>query len=150
MKIAVLPIDFLGQGALLEPADQKLHDMAVDYCARQLEKGNELNLAKFSKCWVIVGMEGDQYLEVFGITGYVMRIDLPVFRVTGNTEHRTDVLTHLLAERLHSFFQDMGCRGQELFLHISSKERPEQRCEKWKESLALEGATPADRFSVRI
>lgn len=150
MKIAVLPIDFIGQGALLEPVDQKLHDMAVDYCARELQNGHELNLAKFAKCWVLVGIEGDKYVEIFGITGYVMRIDLPVFRVTGSTDHRTDVLTHLMAERLHSFFQDMGCRGQELFLHISSKERPEQRCEKWQESLALEGATSADRFSVRI
>lgn len=147
MKIAVLPIDFLGQGALLEPADVKLHDMAVEYCARELHNGSELNLAKFAKCWVAVEMEGEEYKEIVGITGYVMRIDLPVFRVTGNKPDRT---TSMLAGRLHSFFQDMGCRGSELFLHISSKERPEQRCEKWKESLAIEGATPADRFSVRI
>ncbi len=148
--IRVLPIDFVGQGALLEPADVKLHDMAVEYCSLELEKGDELNLAKFSKCWVAVQVEANEYKKILGITGYVMRIDLPVFRVTGDTQNRVDVTTHLMAERLHSYFQDMGCRGQELFLHISSKERPEQRCEKWQESLAIEGATPADRFSVRI
>lgn len=146
-KIAVLPLDFLGQGALLEPVDRKLHDMAVDYCSRELQGGSELNLAKFNKAWVAVSMEGDEYVEILGITGFVWRIDLPVFRVTGTRADRT---TRLLAERLHCYFQDQGARGTELFLHISSRETPEQRCEKWQESLAIEGAVPADRFLVRI
>jgi hypothetical protein len=146
-KICVIPIDFLGQGALLEPADRKLHDMAVEYCARELQDGKDLNLAKFNKVWVAVAMEGEEYKEILGITGFVWRIDLPVFRVSGDRADRT---THLLAERLHSYFQDQGARGTELFIHISSFEKPEQKCDKWEESLAIQGAKLADRFLVRI
>jgi hypothetical protein len=147
-RFVVLPIEFLGQqGALLEPTDPKLHDMAVEYCARQLENGNELNLAKFTKVWVVVELDGTTYKEVIGIAGFCWRIDIPVFRVTGN---HVDYATQLLIERMRAFFQDNGARGTEVFLHISSKERPEQRCEKWQESLDSVGATPADRFSVKV
>jgi hypothetical protein len=147
MSLNVIPLDFLGQGALLEPADRKLHDMAVDYCARELQGGKDLNLAKFTKAWVAVEMDGQEYKQIVGITGWVWRIDVPIFRVSGDRSDRT---TRLLAGRLHSYFQDNGARGTELFIHISSKERPEQRCDKWQESLAFESAVPADRFSVKI
>jgi len=121
--------------------------MAIDYCTRELKDGKDLNIAKFAKCWVAVSMEGEEYKEILGFMGFVWRIDLPVFRVTGD---RTDRTTSLMAGRLHAFFQDQGARGTELFIHISSKERPEQRCGKWAESLAAEGAVPADRFAVKI
>ncbi len=142
MRIEIIPLDFLGQGALLEPADRKLHDLAVEYCARELQGGAELNLAKFQKVWLALA-EG----EVVGIAGFVWRIDIPVFRVSGA---RAIAATRLLTDRLRAYFQEQGARGQELFLHISSKERPEQRCAKWQESLAAVGAEPADRFAVKV
>lgn len=142
MRIEIIPLDFLGQGALLEPADQKLHDLAVEYCARELEGGADLNLARFNKVWIALE-DG----EVVGITGFVWRIDLPIFRVSGERAARA---TKLLTDRVRAYFQDQGCRGQELFLHISSKETPEQRCAKWEESLAAAPAVPADRYSVKI
>ncbi|MBV9179877.1 MAG: hypothetical protein JO356_01080 [Acidobacteria bacterium] len=148
MRIAVYPLDFQGQGALLEPVDKKLHDLAVDYCARELEGGKDLNLARFAKVWVAVSLDADgSYKEILGITGYVMRIDLPVFRVSGDHAVRA---TKMLTDRMRGFFQDQGARGHEAFIHISSKERPEQRCAKWKESLRAVGAQPADRLSVKI
>lgn len=142
MKIEVIPIDFMGQGALLEPVHTELHDLAVEYCRKQLENGSELNLTKFQKVWVAV-CDG----QIVGITGFAWRIDVPVFRVSGEQAVRA---TKALTDRLRAYFQDQGCRGQELFLHISSKEKPEQRCMRWDESLAAVGATPADRFSVKI
>jgi hypothetical protein len=142
MRIEIIPLDFLGQGALLEPADPKLHDLAVEYCARELEGGKDLNLARFNKCWIALA-EG----EVVGISGFVWRIDLPIFRVSGTNAARA---TKMLTDRIRAYFQDQGCRGQELFLHISSKETPEQRCTKWEESLAAAPAVPADRYSVKI
>lgn len=142
MRVEVIPLDFMGQGALLEPADQKLHDLAVDYCARELQGGKDLNLARFNKVWVALA-DG----EVIGITGFVWRIDLPIFRVSGDNAARA---TKMLTDRVRSYFQDQGCRGQELFLHISGKETPEQRCPKWEESLAAAPAVPADRYSVKI
>jgi hypothetical protein len=137
----------MGQGALLQPVDEKLHDMAVEYCGRELEGGAQLNLTKFAKCWVVVEMEGTTYKEIRGITGYVLKPDIPVFRVSGK---HVDYSTQMLVDRLRAFFQDSGIRNQEVFLHISSKERPEQRCEKWQKSLAAVGAVPADRFTVKV
>ena len=143
----VLPIEFIGQGALLEPVDPKLHDMAVEYCARELQNGHELNLSKFQKVWVLVEMDGDEYAEIHGISGWVWRVDIPVFRVTGR---QVDRGTIMLTERIRAFLQDNGARGSEAFLHISSKELPEQRCENWDKSLEMVGAVPADRFSVKV
>lgn len=142
MSIQILPIDFLGQGALLEPADPKLHDKAVDYCARELVNGRELNLAKFNKVWV--ALDGD---DISGVSGFVWRVDIPVFRTTGIN---VDSVTRKLIGRMRSYFQDQGWRGTEVHLHISSKELPEQRCAKWEESLAYVGAVPADRYAVKV
>lgn len=147
MRIEIIPIDFLGQGALLEPADAKLHDMAVEYAARELQNGRDLNLAKFSKVWVAVAMEGEAYTEILGLSGFVSRLDIPVFRVSGVHAVRT---TKMLIDRIRAYFADNGARGQEALIHISSQERPEQRCERWQESLAAVGAVPADRFSVKV
>lgn len=147
MRIEIIPLDFVGQGAFLEPADPKLHDMAVDYCRRELQGGDQVNLAKFQKVWLAVEMEDAEYKEILGITGYVWRIDLPIFRVSGANAVRA---TKMLADRLHAFFQDQGARGHDLFIHISSKETPEQRCTRWEESLGAEGARPADRLLITI
>jgi hypothetical protein len=140
--IEIIPIDFLGQGALLEPADREIHDKAVEYCRRELQNGDELNLAKFTKCWVLLE-DG----EASGIFGWVWRIDIPVFRVTGK---RVDYKTQKCIDRLREYFTDQGSRGAEVFIHLSSKERPEQKCEKWKESLAYAKAVPSDRYSAKI
>ena len=140
--IEVLPIDFMGQPPLLEPVDQSLHDMAVDYCQRELQGGSEINFAKFTKVWVVREDE-----EIVGIAGFVWRLDVPVFRVTGK---HADRATAALVDRIRGHFQDIGARGMEAFVHISSKERPEQRCDKWQESLSRIGAVPADRFTVKI
>jgi hypothetical protein len=147
MRIEVIPLDFIGQGALLEPADPKLHDMAVDYCRRELQDGDKINLSKFQKVWVAVVMEEGEFREIVGVTAYQLRIDLPVFRVNGPNAVRA---TKMLTDRLHAFFQDQGARGHDLFIHISSKETPEQRCANWTESLASQDARPADRFLIKI
>lgn len=145
--VKILPIEFIGQGALLEPVDHKLHDMAVDYCLKELQGGDKLDLSKFQKVWVAVEIEDGEYQEILGITGWVWRIDIPVFRVTGD---KVDRCTIMLTDRVRSYFEDMGARNSEVFLHVSSKERPEQRCQNWKKSLEWSGAVPADRFSIKV
>lgn len=142
MRIDIIPIDFIGQGALLEPADAKLHDLAVNYCKRELQDGDKLNLARFAKVWVAISEN-----EVVGIAGFQYRLDIPVFRVSGDNAVRA---TKMLSDRLRAHFQDLGYRGHEAFLHISQKESPEQRCTKWAESLKAVKAVPADRFSITI
>lgn len=123
MAIRILPLDFMGQGALLEPRDVKLHDATVDFCNRELAEGKNLNLAQFSKVWV--GLQDD---EVKGVIGYVLRPDIPLLRATDPEVLRA------LGWRINGFFSDQGARGQEVFLYIGN-ERPEQRCMDWRSAL---------------
>jgi hypothetical protein len=135
--IQIKPLDFLGQqGALLEPADPKLHDAAVEFCARNLR--DQVNLSKFAKVWV--GLK-DEY--VFGIAGYVLRPDIPLFRATD-----ADVL-RALGYRLNSFFSDNGCRGTQVFIHIGN-ESPDQRCPEWRQVLKEFGAQSGRRVLVEV
>lgn len=136
----IIPIDFLGQGALLEPRDREIHDKAVEFCMRELENGKDIDLSKFSKAWVVVDDSG----TTVGVFAWVNRIDVPLFR--GTTEEATKVM----AERINSFFADNGCRGQELFVHISKREKDHQKCPAWKEVMIAWGAESADRFSFKV
>jgi hypothetical protein len=140
----VIPIDFLGQGAMLEPRDVKLHDLAVEYCRKELQGGDELDLTKFNKVWVAVETDGESYVQVHGLTGWINRIDIPVFRAT------SEEAVNALAERINTFCSDNGCRGQEIFIHISKREKPEQRCPAWKETLTAWDAKSADRVLVKV
>ena len=153
MSIKVFPIDFLGKDALLQPKDAQLHDMALEFCRKELVQDENFNLARFNKAWVAaeVGDDGKP-TEILGITGYVYRIDIPVFRALNAAA------TAKLHQRLHTFFADNGCLGTidgsveptEVFIHLSSKETPEQRCANWSEELMAAGAVPADRFIVKV
>lgn len=137
-KISVIPLDFLGQGALLEPANQKLHDAAVEYASRELLGGKDLNLSKLAKVWV--GLKDG---EVFGISGYVLKPDIPLLRATD-----ADVL-RALAHRMNDFFADNGALGKEVFLYIGN-EKPEQRCPRWRAVLHEFSAKRAQRFAIEV
>lgn len=143
MRIFIRPLDFERKENfhLPQPTDQWLFDMAMEYCRRELVEPPDFR--KLSKVWVAL----DENNEVVGITGYVVKADIPVFRVTGEQAKRA---TKALYERMNSYFADQGMTGQEVFLHISSKETPEQRCPAWEESLQAVNAKPADRFSLIV
>lgn len=136
--ISIIPLDFLGQGALLEPKDRKLHDAAYAYALKELSKGKELDFSKFAKVWV-----GLKDSEVFGLSGYVLKPDIPLIRATD-----ADVLSALVG-RMNSFFSDNGARGQEVFIYIGD-EKPEQRCPEWRQVLKDWGAKSAQRFSAEV
>lgn len=136
--LSVRPIDFMGQGALLEPADRKLHAAALEYCWANLTHGQNLNFSKFAKVWV--GLKDDQ---VLGIAGYVLRPDVPLLRATD-----AEVL-RALARRLNDFFADQGCRGQDAFLFIG-REAEHQRCPEWRQVLKEFGAKAGQRFLVEV
>lgn len=136
--IEVIPLDFLGQGALLEPADPKLHDAAFQYCLRELRDGANLDFSKFAKVWV-----GRKDGEVFGISGYVLRPDIPLFRSTD-----VDVL-RALGRRMNDYFSDQGARGREVFLYIGN-EAPEQRCPEWRGMLKEFGAKSGRRVVFEV
>ena len=134
----IIPIDFLGQqGALLEPRDPKIHDLAVDFCAREVTR--DVDLSKLQKVWI-----AEENGEVFGVTGFVLKTDIPLIRATNANALR------LMAERLNSYLADMGCRGQEALIHVSRREKPEQRCPEWDKVLQEWNAEAADRVSVKV
>lgn len=140
--INIVPLDFLGQGAMLTPADPKLHDMVIDYCKRELTE--EINLAHLAKVWVAVEMEEDEYREVYGVLGYVLKPDVPLCRAT-----KVEAL-HKLAQRYNDYLADNGARGKETFIHIARNEKPEQKCEGWKEVLREWEAKLSDRVTVTV
>lgn len=135
--IRILPLDFMGQGALLEPVDRQLHDAAIDYCNRELVS-RDINLAKFSKVWV--GLKDG---EVFGVSGYVLRPDVPLLRVTDGEVLRA------MARRINDYFADNGARGTDAFLYIGN-EKPEQRCPEWRAVLKEFGAKASQRFLIEV
>lgn len=143
MSIKVFPLDFLGQGALLQPKDGWLHDLTVDFCAQQV--AGEVNLASFAKVFVAAELDdSEKPMKVEGVTGYVMRPDISLYRAI------TDRATVKLHHRWHTFFADNGILGQEVFLHLSSKDKPEQRCASWDQELKAAQAVVADRFIVKV
>lgn len=142
MRMSVVPLDYdVIEPGVIKFRNPELHAKAMDFCRRELATG-ELDVTKLAKVWVAVAED-----EVIGITGFCMKPDIPVFRVAGENAVRA---TKILTDRLLSFFADQGLTGVEVFVHLSSKERPEQRCERWEESLKAVDAKPADRFSVTV
>jgi hypothetical protein len=138
MGIEIAPLDFLGQGALLEPVDKPLHDAAYAYCLRELKDGASLNFAQFSKVWV--GLKDG---IVQGVTGYVLKPDVPLFRATD-----VDVL-RAMGQRLNSYFADNGARGREVLMYIGN-ERAEQRCPGWRAALKEFGAKSGRRVVFEV
>lgn len=140
--IRIIPLDFHGQGAMLTPVNRELHDMAVDFCKRELTE--EVNLSQYSKVWIAADMENGQPKEIKGVWGYVLKPDVPLCRFTDETALR------LMAHRYNSFLADSGCLGRETFIHIARGEKPEQRCPGWEKVLREWGAKLADRVTVKV
>lgn len=141
--IKVFPLDFLGQGALLQPKDQNLHDLAIEFCAKEVT--GEVNLSAFGKVFIAaeVDAKGKPGL-IEGVTGYVMRPDISLYRAL--TARATAKLHH----RWHTYFADNGILGQQILLHLSNKDTPDQRCANWNNELMAAQAIPADRFLVEV
>lgn len=133
----VYPLDFLGQGAMLTPADPELHDLAIDFCARELAE--EVNLSQLNKVWLAKDEK-----QVLGIMGYVLKPDVPLMRATSVEALR------LLAERYNAFLADNGARGKETFIYVSRREKPEQRCPGWDVVLREWQARVAQRVSITV
>lgn len=143
MSIKIFPLDFLGQGALLQPKDHQLHDLAVDFCAREVV--GDVNLVKFAKVFISAEVdESERPINVEGVTGHIWRPDISLYRAT--TARATAKLHH----RWHTYFADQGLLGEEVFIHLNSKDTPEQRCTNWNNELMAAQAIPADRYLVKV
>ena len=69
MRIAIIPLDFLGTPPLYEPRDAELFNLALDYCRRELAE--PIELSRLAKVWLACVMENGQAKEIIGIAGYV-------------------------------------------------------------------------------
>lgn len=134
--IEITPLDFLGQGALLEPADKELHDASISFCHAQLR--DPVSLANFNKVWV-----GRKDGEVLGVCGYVLRPDIPLCRAID-----ADVL-RAMGKRMNDFFADNGARGKEVLMYIGNEAAP-QRCPEWRAALKYFGAKSGRRVSFEV
>lgn len=141
MRIDVSPLDFDRLDAdSVKPRDPELWAAAEAFMQRELDK--PFDITRAAKVWAAHSEE-----EVCGITAFQMVPDITHFRVAGPNAVRA---TKMMTDRLQAYFADQGLRNGYVFLHISSKERPEQRCTKWEDSLRAAGAIPADRFLVKV
>jgi len=141
--IQVFHLDFLGKEALIQPRDQELHDMAVEFCAKELK--GEVNLTNYSHVWVacLVNHEGKRK-KVVGITGWSLKVDISLFR---SLDPQASLA---MGKRINDHLNDSGCRGHEVFLHLSSHESPEQRCANFVDTLKAFKAKPADRWAIEV
>lgn len=140
MRIDVSPLDFTFEQGYVKYRDSELWQKAEEYMQRELVE--PFDPTKMAKSWV-AHAEG----EVCGITAFQMIPDITHFRVSGPNAARA---TKMMTDRLQSYFADQGLRGGYVFLYISGKEKPEQRCHRWEESLQAAGAVPADRMLVKV
>lgn len=141
MRIEVSPLDFYRlDSETIKPADPELWAKAQDYMRRELDTPFQID--RMAKTWLAYDEN-----EVCGIMSYIMVPDFTHFRVSGPNAVRA---TKMMADRVMGYLADSGLRGGYLLLHVSSKERPEQRCNRWQESLKAIEAVPADRFLVRV
>lgn len=128
------------------PSEPHVYSLAVQYCQKNLAEVPDFK--SYARCYIEAEFgEHGQILEVHGVTCLHFPPDAPVFRVTGPYAKRATVDMY---ERLNSYLSDLGWRGQDAFIHVSSSENPEQRCENWEETLKELDAKPADRFLVKV
>lgn len=146
MRMGVVPLDFRESLNGLVPVDAHLYGLVVEYCKTALAEQPKID--ELRKTWAVVEHEGEKIVSVTGLAAWGGDVpDIPIFRVTGENAKRG---TKMLQERINSFFADRGARGRQVFIYISEKETPEQRCEAWESSLEDVGAVPAQRFAVTV
>lgn len=142
--IKVFPLDFFPPNqALIQPKDQHLHDLAVEFCLREVN--TEINLSNYEKVYVAAEVDETQKpVKVEGVSGYVWRPDICLYRAISARA------TAKLHYRWHTYFADKGILGQQVLIHLDGKETPEQRCANWNNELMAAKAVPADRFLVEV
>jgi hypothetical protein len=147
MRLGVVPLDLRkNDEGVTVPVDNVLFTLVTEYCQANLAV--QPKLTELAKTWAVVEYDGDKIVSVTGLAAYGGSVpDIPVFRVTGENAKRA---TKMLYDRMNGFFADNGMLGKFVFIFISEKETPEQRCEDWEDSLRAVGAIPAQRFAVVI
>ena len=146
MRMGVVPIDFRNSQNGLVPVDAHLYTLVVEYC--KIALAEQPVIEELAKTWAVVEYEGENIVSVTGIGAWGGDVpDHPIWRVTGPNAKRA---TKMLQERINGFHADRGARGRSVFIYISEKETPEQRCPDWEDSLKDVGAVPAQRMAVTI
>jgi hypothetical protein len=132
----VIPWDLRWHGNVLFPADDELHEKAIEFCRKNLAE--QLDPRQMAKLWV-ARREG----RVLGVTGVRQQWDIPLFRSIDEGASRA------MAGRLNGYFADLGIRGQSVLLFLSDSEKPEQRCPNREAILSEWKAAPAERYVVQ-
>lgn len=143
MVTVALPIDWRDSPNGLVPVDAKLYTLAMEFCKRELAEVPKLT--DYRKVWVAAQLGADgKLMKVTGIQALQMCVDLPISRYTDSKS------ALLLSSRVDSWCADQGLRGANVFVYLSSTEKPEQKCKGWDSWLKFWKAIPADRFLVKV
>jgi hypothetical protein len=147
VKVDVFMLEFREQGGMFMPKDPKLHQLAVQFAAKNVAQ--EVNFAYFRNVWVAAEVDKEGLpVRILGLLGMRVKADFPLCRFTDNAA------VVKLVQRARAYLQD-SCRdwtsrGDEAFIYINEKEDESQRCPKWKKWLRVFKAEPAERWRLTI
>lgn len=143
MKTLALPLEFKEFRPEPVPKDEDLYRLTLRFCMTELAELPDFEL--YRKMWVTVELDkAGKMVRVTGMQALMSVVDLPISRYTNSKAAK------LLSERVDSYLADQGLRGVPVFVFISSKEKPEQKCRDWTKWLRIWKAEPADRWLVRV
>lgn len=143
MMLRTFPLTYTQDGDSIRPADMKLHDLAVKYAEANLAAMP--NFRDYHRFWVQCEVdEQGSPVRATGMIAVVPRWDVPLVRFTEGSD------PDQLIERVNSFLADNGAWKQEVTIFVARREKPEQRCPRWKKWLKSIGARPADRWIAAV
>jgi hypothetical protein len=147
MSIELFPLDLDDQGGFFVPRDEKLRDLAADYCARELKERPILQ--NYRKVWLVCEVDAElKPVKAVGIVGYALKVDISLIRVSEAKVAKKAYMK--IRQRLNSYFADNGARGQEVLVYVDGDAPEHELCPLWKETLEAYGSKPAHRHIFEV
>ena len=143
MKIRVLPLDFKQSGGMFMPANERLHQMAVQFA--DAEMGCIPNFAAYPKVFVACELdEAGAPQKIVGLSAIRMVPDIEQMR------YLNAKAAHAIIQRMHNYLQDQGMPlGSDVFVRIADGHDP-HRCPQHIEWLQSQKAVPGERWVLPL
>jgi hypothetical protein len=145
MSLKMSPIDFGQDG---KPKDQRLCDALQQYAKKEF--GAELVFPYYARVWAVEMVAEDGAAQVIGALGMRQAIDCCMFHVTPPSASKDGLriaqqARDAMIDRGKSYLADLGNTGTEVLIFVS-----EEAQRYWKPFLKSIGASPANRFQIKI
>jgi hypothetical protein len=144
MNLKMATIDFVGK----EPRDAQLYSAVQEYAKNEF--GEELHFDYYARAWAALAVEESGKYVVIGVLGIRNAIDVCTFHVTPLTMDKdglklAEQARDMMMYRGTAYLQDLGNSGNVVLIHVSATAE-----RYWRRFLAKIGATPAERYQVKI